>query len=72
MEVSGQLHEPAAFLRNRPPTMYPLIARLSGHHSRYGRFGEQKNPMPLPIIVSSFKYVHTQTYLNALLHKPLT
>jgi hypothetical protein len=47
MEVSGQLHASAAL----PPgknLWYPLDRRLSGHQSRSGRGGEEKNSQPLP------------------------
>jgi hypothetical protein len=42
MEVSGQLHSPAAL----PPGK--LDRRLGGPQSRYGRGGEEKNPQFLP------------------------
>jgi hypothetical protein len=47
MEVSGQLHAPAAF----PPgkeIRYPLNRRLGGPQSRSGRDGEEKNSQPPP------------------------
>jgi hypothetical protein len=47
MEVSGQLHDPAAL----PPGKelhYPLDRRLGGSHSHPGRGGEEKNSQPLP------------------------
>jgi hypothetical protein len=40
MQVSGQLHAPAAIL--------PLYRRLGGPQSRYGCGGEEKNSQPLP------------------------
>jgi hypothetical protein len=44
MEVSGQLHAPAAL----PPGEEPLIPRrLGGPQSRSGRCGEEKNSHPL-------------------------
>jgi hypothetical protein len=47
MEVSGQLHAPAAL----PPgksLWYPLDRRLGGPQSRSGRGGEEKNPQLPP------------------------
>jgi hypothetical protein len=44
MEVSGQLHAPAAL----PGTWYPLDRRLGGPQSRSGRGGEEKNSQPPP------------------------
>jgi hypothetical protein len=47
MEVSGQLHAPAAFLKEKS-SWYPLDKRLGGPQSRSGRGGEEKNSQPLP------------------------
>jgi hypothetical protein len=47
MEVSGQLHAPAAL----PPVKQPLEQldrRLGGPQSRSGRGGEEENSQPLP------------------------
>jgi hypothetical protein len=41
MEVSGQLHAPAALPPGKSPR-YPLDRRLGGPQSRSGRFGEEK------------------------------
>jgi hypothetical protein len=49
MEVSGQLHAPAAL----PPgkeTLVPMDRRLGGPQSRSGRGGEEKNSQPSPEI----------------------
>jgi hypothetical protein len=46
MEVSGQLHAPAALLQGRSPC-YPLDRRLGGPQSRSRRSGEQKSFHPL-------------------------
>jgi hypothetical protein len=46
MEVSGQLHAPAALLQWKSP-LYPLDRRLGGPQSRSGR-GEEKNSQPSP------------------------
>jgi len=46
MEVSGQLHAPAA-LHSGKETLIPLYRRLGGPQSRYGRGGEEKNSQPL-------------------------
>jgi hypothetical protein len=45
MEVSGQLHDPAALPHGKSP-WYPLDRRLSGPQSRSGRGGEE-NSQPL-------------------------
>jgi hypothetical protein len=47
MEVSGQLHAPAALSQGKSP-WYPLERRLDGPQSRSGRGGEEKNSQPLP------------------------
>jgi hypothetical protein len=45
MEVSGQLHAPAAL----PPREWHLLdMRLGGPQSRSGRCSEEKNSHPLP------------------------
>jgi hypothetical protein len=41
MEVSGQLHAPAALLPGNKPVTD--LMRLGGPQSRFGRFGEEKN-----------------------------
>jgi hypothetical protein len=43
MEMSGQLQAPASL----PPGNYPLDGRLGRPQSRSGRYGEEKNPLPL-------------------------
>jgi hypothetical protein len=47
MEVSGQLHVPAALPPGRSPR-YPLDRRLGGLQNRSGCCGIEKNPLPLP------------------------
>jgi hypothetical protein len=47
MEVSGQLHAPAALPQGKSP-WYPLDRRLGGPQSRSGRGGEEKNSQPPP------------------------
>jgi hypothetical protein len=47
MEVSGQLHAPAALPPGKSPR-YLLDRRLGGPQSRSGRGGEEKNSQPLP------------------------
>jgi hypothetical protein len=42
MEVSGQLHAPAALPQGKSPR-YPLDRRLDGPQNRSGRGGEEKN-----------------------------
>jgi hypothetical protein len=48
MEVSGQVHAPAAFYPQGKSRRYPLDRRLSGPQSRSGRSGEEKNGQPPP------------------------
>jgi hypothetical protein len=47
MEVSGQLHAPAALPPGKEPR-HPLGRRLGGPQSRSGRGGEEKNSQPPP------------------------
>jgi hypothetical protein len=46
MDVSGQLHAPAALAQGKIP-WYPLVRRLGGPQSRSGCRGEEKNSQPL-------------------------
>jgi hypothetical protein len=46
MEMSGQLHAPAALLPGKEPS-YPLDRRLGGPQNRSGRGCEEKNFQPL-------------------------
>jgi hypothetical protein len=48
MEVSGQLHAPAALPPGKDPPRYPLDRGLGGPQNRSGRDGEEKNSQPLP------------------------
>jgi hypothetical protein len=47
MEVTGQLHDPAALPQGKSP-WFPLDRRVGGHQSRSGRGGEEKNSQPPP------------------------
>jgi hypothetical protein len=47
MEVSDQLHAPAALPRGKSP-WYSLARRLGGPQTRSGDGGEEKNSLPLP------------------------
>jgi hypothetical protein len=47
MEVSGQLHAPAALSQGKGPC-YSLDTRLGGPQSRSGRGGEEKDSQPPP------------------------
>jgi hypothetical protein len=49
MEVSGQLHAPAALPPRKEPG-YPLDRRLGGPQSRSGRGVKEKNSTPPPRI----------------------
>jgi hypothetical protein len=46
MEVSGQLHAPAALPPGKDTLVYPLDRRLGGPQSRSGRGGREKNSQP--------------------------
>jgi hypothetical protein len=46
MEVSGQLHDPAALPQRKQP-QHPLFTRLCKPQSRSGRYGEERNILPL-------------------------
>jgi hypothetical protein len=48
VEVSGQLHAPAALPPQGKNPLYPLDRRLGGFQCRSGRGGEEKNSQPLP------------------------
>jgi len=60
MEVSGQLHAPAALPPGKEP-QYPLDMRLGGTQPRPGRGGKGKRSQPLPGIEprSSSPYVRS-------------
>jgi hypothetical protein len=47
MEISGQLHAPAALPQEKSP-WDPLGRRLGGPQSQSGRGGEEKYSQPLP------------------------
>jgi len=47
MEVSGQLHAPAALPQEKNP-QYPLGRRLSGHRAGLEAMLGRKNPMIAP------------------------
>jgi len=48
MEMSGELHDPAALSPRKEPPWCPFYRRLGGLQSRSGRCGEGKNSEPLP------------------------
>jgi hypothetical protein len=62
MEVSGQIHTPAALPPRKEP-WYPLDRRLGGPQSRSGRGGEEKNSQPLPGLEPSIIQPVTQRYI---------
>jgi hypothetical protein len=47
MEVNGQLHTLASLPQGMSP-LYQFYKGLGGPQSRSGRYGEQKNLLPLP------------------------
>jgi hypothetical protein len=46
MEVSGHLHDLQLYPRENRP-QYPLYKRMGGPQSRFGRYREEKNLLPL-------------------------
>jgi hypothetical protein len=71
MEVSGQLHAPAALPPRKSP-WYPLDRRLGGPQSRPGRDGEEKNSKPrresnpITLIVKPVDQRYTNWAITAL------
>jgi hypothetical protein len=65
MEVSGQLHAPAALLPGKEPC-YPLDRRLGGPRNRCGRGGEQNNFLPLPGLEPPIAQPVAQRYTTEL------
>jgi hypothetical protein len=70
MEVSRQLHAPAALSQGKSP-WYPLDRRQNGLQCRSGRGGEEKTSQPLsglePPIIQPVAQLYT-TELFWLLH----
>jgi hypothetical protein len=52
MEVSGQLHAPAALPPGKEP-WYPLDRKAGGPQRRSGRGDEEKNSKPSPNLICS-------------------
>jgi hypothetical protein len=65
MDVSGQLHDPAALPQGKSP-WYPLDRRLGGPQSRSGRGGEEKNSQLLPGLELPIIQLVTQRYTTEL------
>jgi hypothetical protein len=61
MEMSGQLHAPAALLPGKEP-LVPLDRRLGGSQGRYGHSGEEKNSKPLPGLEPPIIQLVAQSY----------
>jgi hypothetical protein len=58
MELSGQLHAPAALLLGKRPTGTHCTRRRNGYQWWYvGRCGEEKNRLPLPRFKPRFSVV---------------
>jgi hypothetical protein len=73
MEVSGQLHAPAA-LHPGKSSWYPFDKRLAGLQNWSGRGGDEKNSEPLaelepPIIQSVAQPYTTELYHEILIVK---
>jgi hypothetical protein len=65
MEVSGQLHAPAALPQEKSPC-YPLDRRMGGPQSRSGSGGEEKNSQPLSGIETPIIQPAAQSYTTEL------
>jgi hypothetical protein len=61
MEVSGQLHAPAALPPRKRP-WYPLDRRLGEPYSRSGHGGEEKNSQSMPRLEPPITQLVTQRY----------
>jgi hypothetical protein len=71
MEVSGQLHAPAALPPGKSP-QYPFDRRLGGPQSRSGRYGEvtffllYRDPqLPPPLVVQPVASLYTDWAIPA-------
>jgi hypothetical protein len=65
MDVSGQLHAPAALPQGKSP-WYPLDRKLGGPQSWSGHNGEEKNSDPLPGLESPIIQPGAQRYTAEL------
>jgi hypothetical protein len=70
MDVSSQLHAPAALPPGKSPC-YPLYRILSGLQSRSWRGGEEKNSQPLPRIEPPIMKPIAQRYTTGLSRFPV-
>jgi hypothetical protein len=52
--VSGQLHGPSHLPKRKEPPRTHCYVRLGGSQNRTERYGEEKNPFPLPAIKPRF------------------
>jgi hypothetical protein len=68
MEVSGQLHAPAALPRGKSPR-HPLGVGLGEPQSRSGRCGEERNVLPLPGIEHRLLARNSSLLINACIFK---
>jgi hypothetical protein len=66
MEMSGELHAPAAV----PPGKWPLYRGLGEPQSRSGHGGEEKNPQPLPGLETPIIQFAVQRYNTELSRLP--
>jgi hypothetical protein len=69
MEVSGQLHAPAALPKGKSP-WYPLNMSLGVPRRRFGHGGEEKNSQPPPGRII-FEALHC-VFVSIRLSLPLT
>jgi hypothetical protein len=71
MEVSGQLHVPAALLLRKEPK-YPLDGRLGEPQTQSGCYGEEKNLAPAKnqtLAVQPITYLYTDSAITVLVIK---
>jgi hypothetical protein len=70
MELSGQLHSPAALPPGKSP-FYPLDRRLGGIQSRSQRGGEEKKKLemclPIRVLINVISYRNPGKKYNVLL-----
>jgi hypothetical protein len=69
MEMSGQLHVPAALPQGKSP-WYPLDRKLGGPQNRSGQRGVEKNSQPLSGLETPIIQAVGQRYTNGAIPAP--
>jgi hypothetical protein len=64
MEMSGQLRATATFPPGKVPHRHPLNMKFGGFQSRFGSFGEEKDPMLRPGIELRFLGYHVRSLVT--------